>query len=126
MERDVNWKDICDFLAYKAAKALGLDTTKHIWHLGCRSNGYQLYSIAVFSFGTKSFAILKGKGGIDILLPGRTQDPAKILASLLTSASVEPIVVYKNGNPAGEVLPQNPALEPLLLEMDLEGWKKSR
>lgn len=126
MERDLNWKDICDFLAYKAAKALGWDTTKYIWHLGCRSNGYQLYSIAVFSFGSKRFENLKGKCGIDILLPRRTQDPAKILASLLTSAAVEPIVVYKSGKPAGEVLPRNPALEPLLLEMDLEGWKRSR
>lgn len=125
--RDLDEKTICDFLAYKAAKALGWDTTSHTWHLGCQHTGYGMYGIIVFCFDRKkapSFEYLRGDSGIVIMCP-MSGDPKKLLASLLTASRSTSIGVHKCGKCIGVVLPQNPPLEQLLLEMDLEDWKKT-
>ena len=115
---------ICNFLAWKAANALGWTSKKSSgWRLGCHHNGYQLCTVVVYNLdrrNIKSFERLRSALGVDILCP-RTNDPMKILFSILTVSAASSIVVEdKNG--IYEILSKNPSLEKLLIEMDMNNF----
>jgi len=118
-------KRICDFLAWKAANALGWTSLKSAtgWRLGCHHNGYQLCTVVVYNLdrrNIRSFEQLRSTLGANILCP-RTNDPMKILSSILTVSAASSIVVAdKNG--IYEILSKNPSLEKLLIEMDLNNF----
>lgn len=123
-EMSIDAKTICDFLAWKAAKDLKYDTTNFKWHLGFQNQGFGYCHVIVYTKSRRScrrFEALRGSNGMEILCPA-TSDPNKILTSILEVARYMPI--YASGIGSSEILSQNPSLERLLLEMDLEGWSK--
>ena len=116
MCKNLNEKDILDFLAWKAAKLQGWNIQNATWRIGFQHLSC-FYRAVVYSFSSRNFEALTC-GGADLLVP-RTSSHKILLKYILLASRVNPIYVRNKY----EILPVRPSLEWILLEMDVNGWK---
>lgn len=116
MHKDLDEKDILDFLAWKAAKLQGWNIQNTTWRIGFQHLNY-FYRAIVYSFSRRNFETLTCSGA-DLLVPC-TSSHKILLKYILLASRVNPICVRNKY----EILPVRPSLEWILLEMDVNGWK---
>ena len=116
--KELTARDFLDYLAWKAAKLIGWDTKTARWRVGFRRQG-EYANLIVYSMSPsqrkRNFESIEA-GCIEILCPITSNEKAW-LSCLLIASRVNPIRVG-----TVEILPANPCLEEILLEMDVEGW----